>query len=286
MWALCTGQKIFGFFEKLWITRFLYWPDGGKVAAMSTNGRLVAVIGSRGGAGASCLAASIAQAFQRQTQNCVLVDLCDIGAGIEVLLGIEGEPGARWPEMEAARGEVDGSELVLALPQWQGVPVLSVSRHQQTPVPEEVVLDVCAGLIRNGAIVVVDIPAPASWNPAIRALLADADQVMIATPDSTVGLAGAVAVALALDGIGDALGGSTTRRRRAAQPDQAVALRTRSGSRVGETDVAKLVGRPVMVRFREDRNLATAIELGAGPSVKSAKRLAKAGQAIANEVIG
>jgi len=253
---------------------------------MNKNGRLIAVIGSRGGAGASCLAASMAQAFHRQTQSCVLVDLCDIGAGIEVLLGIEGEPGARWPEMAAARGDVDGSELVLALPQWQGVPVLSVSRHQQTPVPEEVVLDVCAGLIRNGAVVVADIPAPASWNPAIRALLADADQVMIATPDSTVGLAGAMAVALALDGIGEALGSSTTRRRRAAQTDQAVALRTRSGSRVSETDVAKLVGRPVMVRFREDRNLPSAIELGAGPSTKSAKHLTRAGQSIVNEVIG
>jgi len=249
---------------------------------MSSTGRLIVVVGSRGGAGASCLAAAIAQALQGQTGRCILVDLCDGGAGIEVLLGIEGEPGARWPEMAAARGEIDGSELVLALPQWQGVPVLSFSRHQSKPLPDEVLLDVCAGLLRNGGVVVLDLPSPAAWTPAIRALISDADQTLIATPDSAVGLAGAVAVAAALNALTDTHGAS---RRRAPTPDRAIALRSQSGSRVAEHDVTKLVGLPVMVKFRNDRNLATAIELGAGPATKSAKRLVKAGKSIAAEVM-
>jgi len=253
---------------------------------MSSTGRLVVVVGSRGGAGASCLAAVVAKAVQEQTKRGILVDLCEGGPGLEVLLGIESEPGARWAEMEAARGDIDGSELVLALPQWQGLPVLSLSRHHARAIPDEVVLDVCAGLLRNGGIVVIDLPNPSSWSPAIRALVADADQVLIATPDSTVGIAGAVVVAAALDGLGeDQSTSNSARRRRGPQTDRALALRTRSGSRVGENEVSKLVGLPVMVRFRDDRNLTTAIELGAGPAFKSAKKLAKAGRAIAAEVM-
>jgi len=264
---------------------------------MSTTGRLIVVVGSRGGAGASCLAAAIAKAVQGQTERSVLVDLCDGGAGLEVLLGIESEPGARWSEIAAARGEIDGSELVSALPQWQGLPVLSISRHHSERLPDEVVLDVCAGLLRNGYVVVLDLPGPGAWTLAIRALVTDADQVLIATPDSTVGIAGAVATALAIDQINaagspnpasDATERSFTspmRRRRLPQNDRAVALRTRRGSRIAEDDVAQLVGLPVLVRFRDDRNLATAIELGAGPVSKAAKNLTRAGQEIASQVV-
>jgi len=257
------------------------------------NGRLIVVAGSRGGAGTSCLAAALANAVQSKTQRAVLVDLCEGSAGLEVLLGIEGEPGARWPEIEAARGEINGNELMLALPQWQGVPVLSVSRRHPGALPDEVVLDVCAGLLRSGAIVVLDIPGAAAWTPATRALIIDADQVLITTPDSTVGLAGAVALALAIDQLKPGRGDPDKpeevqqfRRRRLPKADQAIALRSRPGSRVAESDVTELVGLPVMVRFRDDRNLATALELGMGPAKKAAKRLTKASQTIAGEVIG
>jgi len=272
------------------------------LASMSATGKLIAVVGSRGGAGASCLAAALAKGIRAQTEKCVLVDLCAGSAGLEVLLGIEAEPGARWPEMEAARGEVDGAELIAALPQWQGVTVLSGNRTAPNLVPDEIVLDVCAGLLRNGGIVVLDLPNPTSWTPALKALAADADQVLIATPDSMVGIAGAVAVIGVLNGLTNSgmrrqqrlrvrdfaeVAEAELPRHRATTPgrERALALRTRRGSRVTSNDVAKLVGAPVAVQFRDDRNLATAIELGIGPISNAGKRLAKAGRLLASEVL-
>ncbi|MCL1800149.1 MAG: pilus assembly protein FlpE [Promicromonosporaceae bacterium] len=245
---------------------------------MSANVKLIAVIGSRGGAGTSCLAASLAKSVFDRLGRGVLVDLCHGGPGIEVLLGIETEPGARWPQMVDARGEIDGTGLAHALPKWQGLPVLSVSRSEVTAPGDETVLDVVAALLRNGDTVVLDLPGSAAWTLATRALLSDADQVLVTSPDTAVGLAGAIATTLAVDG-------QRPKGPRATGDSRAMVLRCQSGSRTTSPDITDLTGWPVAMRYRDDRNLGTAIEFGAGPLTKSTKRLNRAGQALANELL-
>ncbi|MDR2704006.1 MAG: pilus assembly protein FlpE, partial [Cellulomonadaceae bacterium] len=121
---------------------------------MKKTRSLTAVIGAKGGIGASCLAAAIAHGAQQTEGRGALLDLDTAGGGLEVLLGIEGEPGARWPEMLAAFGEVDGGGLLAALPRWGAVPVLSAARQAPQLPPDELVLDICAGLLRNDETVV------------------------------------------------------------------------------------------------------------------------------------
>ncbi|WP_228760060.1 hypothetical protein [Pseudactinotalea sp. HY158] len=58
-----------------------------------------------------------------QALTVALVDGAD-GAPLEVLLGIEGHPGLRWPDLVGA-GSIDPGELANALPVWMGVRVLS-----------------------------------------------------------------------------------------------------------------------------------------------------------------
>lgn len=238
----------------------------GMVRRMSKASQLIAVIGAKGGAGASCLAAAIAHGYSTRGTSVVLVDLDTGGGGIETLLGIESEPGARWPEMDAALGEVDGAGLMAALPRWAGVAVLSAARQNPITLPDEVVLDICAGLLRNGETVVLDLPRPAAWTPAIRALLADANQIYLATPATITGVAGAVAVAGLVTEF-------STRRR---GPNCEIVLRTRRGNITHYAEVAELVGWPVACQYRDDRDLAAGVELGAGPLTRRS-RLAKAG---------
>lgn len=233
---------------------------------MGKTNRLIAVTGAKGGGGASCLAAALAHGFAVRGASTVLVDLDTTGGGVETLLGIESEPGARWPEMVAALGEVDGAGLVAALPHWDGVAVLSAARQSPTVPADEVVLDICAGLLRNGDTVILDLPRPGAWTPAIKALLADANQIYLATPATITGVAGAVAVS----GI---VAEFATRRR---GPSCEIVLRTSRDTSTQSAEVADLVGWPVALSYRDDRELAVGVELGAGPLTRRS-RLAKAG---------
>jgi len=224
---------------------------------------LVAVVGATGGAGTSCVAAAAAHGLRRASRRGVLVDLDAAGPGAEVLLGIEAEPGARWPELSGARGEVDGGGLVAALPRWGAVPVLSGSRLAPEAPDDDVVLDVCAALLRSGEAVVLDLPRPGAWTPAARALLADADDVLVATPLSITGAAGAVALCGALERMPAGSGAGRVRL---------VARATRT-ARVHAQEVEKLTGLQVAAQVAEDRALTAAIERGEGPRVARGTRL-------------
>ena len=223
---------------------------------------LLAVVGATGGAGASCVAAATAHALRRAHGRGVLVDLDAGGPGVEVLLGIEEEAGARWPELSGARGDVDGRGLLAALPRWGTVPVLSASRLSPHPPHDDVVLDVCAALLRAGEGVVLDLPRPSAWTAAARALVSDADDVLVITPLTMTGAAGAVALARVLD---ETSAGSGTGR---------IRLVTRGGAgRVHGQDVERLTGLGIAAHVGEDRSLTAGIERGEGPRVSRGTRL-------------
>ncbi|GAB2450291.1 pilus assembly protein FlpE [Xylanimonas ulmi] len=233
---------------------------------------LVAVVGACGGAGASSVAAALAHGLRRARGRAVLVDLDAGGHGVEVLLGVEDEPGARWPELAGARGDVDGRDLLAALPRWGAVPVLSASRLSPTTPGDDVVLDVCSALLRAGEAVVADLPRPGAWTSAARALLADADDVIVVAPSTLPGAAGAVAVSRALAGLPTDAGMGRTR----------LVLRGRAPGRVDAADVEAVTGLDVLARVGEDRALAAAVERGQGPRVGRGTRLGRLGAQLAD----
>lgn len=60
---------------------------------------VVAVTGARGGCGATTLAVGLALAAGRRGLGALLVDGDPLGGGLDLVLGLEDVPGARWPEV-------------------------------------------------------------------------------------------------------------------------------------------------------------------------------------------
>src|SRR3954451_18052636 len=119
------------------------------------RGRLVAVGGSCGGAGASTVAAAVALAA---APGVVLVDTDAWGGGLDLLLGAERAEGLRWPDLAGLRGRVAGDALLAALPEVSGVHVLAASRGAPGAVPEEALSAVVEAARSAGGPAVVDLP--------------------------------------------------------------------------------------------------------------------------------
>lgn len=90
------------------------------------DGKVIAVLGACGGAGASVLAASVCRAAEDAT----LVDAQRYSGGLDLLLGLEHTPGARWGEVDfGAGGAVSRAELRGALPTTDdGIALLTFPR--------------------------------------------------------------------------------------------------------------------------------------------------------------
>ena len=168
---------------------------------------LIGVIGGRGGVDASTFVAALASVAGRG----VLIDLDVLGGGIDVLLGIEHEPGARWSRVRIEGGRLDPVVLANGLPHWRGVSVLAADG----PIPaSSSVVEVLDAAALLGPVVVdigrwlsdTHVAVAARCDLVIVIVIADAD----ADADADVGgLAGARAVVSAL---GEVPVGVVTRR--------------------------------------------------------------------------
>lgn len=117
----------------------------------------VAVLGGCGGAGASTLACALARAAAAGGPV-MLVDADPLGGGLDLVLGAEGEPGLRWPDLAATRGRADPAELGSALPTAGGVTLLSWHRGEPVPLPADAMESVLDAGRRSHGLVVVDLP--------------------------------------------------------------------------------------------------------------------------------
>ena len=86
------------------------------------GGTVVCVIGGRGGAGASTLAAGLAVTATRRGLSCLLVDADPLGGGLDLVLGYENTEGLRWPELVESRGRISPAALRDALPTGRSRP--------------------------------------------------------------------------------------------------------------------------------------------------------------------
>ncbi len=127
----------------------------------SNAGRVLAVLGARGGAGASVFTVAVGLTALRAGQNALIVDCDPRGGGLDVVLGAETEDGLRWPDMQLSAGRVAASSLHLALPTRRKgnarLTLLSGARQGEGPAPDAVAAVVEAGR-RAGEVVVCDVP--------------------------------------------------------------------------------------------------------------------------------
>ncbi|WP_037574647.1 septum site-determining protein Ssd [Phaeacidiphilus oryzae] len=159
----------------------------------------VAVLGGRGGAGASTLACGLAVTAAREGHRAVLVDGDPLGGGADVLLGAEAEEGLRWPDLAGSRGRVNAVELERALPCGRGLPdlrVLSWDRGDVLGVPAEAVRTVLGAARRRGGVVVLDLPR--RLDEAVGEALEQADLALLVVPAELRAMAAAGRVAAAV----------------------------------------------------------------------------------------
>jgi secretion/DNA translocation related CpaE-like protein len=182
----------------------------------TARGTVVGVLGGSGGVGASSFAAVLAAVADRS----VLIDLDVSGGGVDVLLGIERVPGARWSGLRVAGGHLDPESLVGGLPRWGGCSVLAAD---VAVLEAEAVLQVVE-VASSAAPVVLDLPRAGCAERA--AALLRCDLVVAVARADVGGLVAAHAVVSAL-------------------PELPVGVVVRRGD-VSGAEAARLVGAPLL----------------------------------------
>ncbi|MEP7019019.1 MAG: hypothetical protein ABI808_00095 [Pseudonocardiales bacterium] len=155
------------------------------------DGPVLGVVGGSGGVGASTFAAVLASV----TGRAMLIDLDVMGGGIDVLLGIEGVPGARWSGLRVGGGRLDPGLLADGLPRWGLVPVLAAD---SSPDSADAVAQVLAAAAARGP-VVIDLGRGQSAQR--DAALARCVLVVLLAVAQVRGLISARAVAASLSGV-------------------------------------------------------------------------------------
>jgi secretion/DNA translocation related CpaE-like protein len=202
-------------------------------------GRLVAVVGGRGGAGASVFAAALADC----AGDALLVDIDPCSGGVDLLLGSEDMPGLRWPDLQLHTGRLGWSALRDVLPRRGGVSILSGTRsfHEVDPGALAAVLD--AG--RRGGTVICDLPR--QLGPAALCALQCADLVVVVTSCDVRGVAAAAGLVRALNTV---------------NPNIGLVVRGPSPGGLRAREVSAAITVPLLASMRPEPQLAQQLEQG------------------------
>lgn len=208
----------------------------------------VGVVGGRGGAGASTLACALAVSAARAGRRTMLIDGDPLGGGLDVLLGGESTEGLRWPAFVESRGRVGAGALEEALPELHSLRLLSWDRGETTAVPPTAMRSVLAAARRRGGVVVVDLPR--RDDEATTEALAQLDLGLLVVPAELPAVAAAQRVTAAL---------------RMALRDLRVVVRAAHTARLGDEEIAGLLGLPLAGRLPTDSELPALIAAGKPP---------------------
>lgn len=214
-------------------------------------GRVVSVVGGRGGAGASVLAAAIAGRARTRGTRVLLVDCDPLGGGLDLVVGAEDIGGLRWPGLSLGSGRVAAASLHEALPSPDGaLTVLSCDRSGGGPEPDAAAAVVEAGR-RAGETVVCDLPRHLS--DAAAAVVDVSDLVVVVVPTEVRAVAAAARVAAPL-----VARGATVR----------VVARGPAPGGLDGTDVEGALGLELIVAVASEPGLAHALDHGKVPGVR------------------
>ncbi|NJP91034.1 chromosome partitioning protein [Nonomuraea sp. FMUSA5-5] len=146
------------------------------------SGAVICLVGGRGGAGASVLAACLALRASTDHLRTLLVDADPLGGGIDALLGHEEATGARWADLVAREGRINSSALQAALPAFGDLAVLSFHRGDVDAIPPQAMRSVLEAGSRGFDLVVVDLPRHLDPS-ATEALSRARSTLLVATAD-------------------------------------------------------------------------------------------------------
>ncbi|QFZ16311.1 septum site-determining protein Ssd [Saccharothrix syringae] len=229
------------------------------------GGRVLAVLGARGGAGASVLAVAVGRAVLAAGGHALLVDCDPLGGGLDLTLGAERQEGLRWPALRLTEGRVPAAALRSALPGVRrgdgSLTVLSCGRTGPGPAPEAVVAVVEAGR-RAGGTVVCDVPRQLTG--AACAALDRADLAVLVVPAD-------VKACVAARGLVEQVAARGVRLR--------AVVRGPAPGGLSAAEVVAAVDVPLLTAMRPEPRLAAALDsgrvpgAGRGPLAKAAREV-------------
>jgi secretion/DNA translocation related CpaE-like protein len=223
----------------------------------SGEGAVVAVVGGRGGAGATSLATALALAAARRGMPTLLLDGDPLGGGIDLVLGGELAPGLRWPDLGATRGRLPAAALSQALPALHGLSVLSWDRGDPAELPAEAVRAVLGAARRRCDLVVADLPR--ALDEASQEVLVHATTTLLVVPAEVRATAAAARVAARV--------GPLCR-------DVRVVVRGPSPAGLAARAVHEALSLPLAGELRPEPGLARALERGEPPGARPRSPLA------------
>ncbi|HEY3557682.1 MAG TPA: septum site-determining protein Ssd [Kribbella sp.] len=213
--------------------------DGSTRAAVT-----LAFVGGCGGAGSTTLAAAVAVLGNRRGFRTMLIDGDPLGGGIELALGIERDPGDRWPKLLNASGRVGAAALRSALPSVDGLAVLSWDQSDVTVLPPDTMSSVIGAAQRSADLVVLDLPRRA--DPAVEEGFIRSTATLLVVPCDVRSVAAAKRLAGPL--------------RSVAGDVRVVARASRPG--LAATDVASHLSLPLATKLGIDPQVPTAMDEG------------------------
>jgi len=240
------------------VDRFAEHPD-----QASPGGRVLAVIGGRGGAGASILSAGLAVTAVGEGMSTLLVDGDPLGGGLDLILGWERVDGLRWPALRRAGGRVDAPVLLQALPHRGDLVLLSFARDlpggsPPFPVPSEAMAATLDAARRGRDVIVADLPRQLD-DAAVLALQAAA-RTFVVVPAELRATAAAARIAAAVAPHCE---------------DVAVVVRGPAPGGLKARDVSRALGLPLAGSLRPEPALCQALERGEAPAANGRGPLAE-----------
>lgn len=156
-----------------------------------TGGRMLAVAGAHGGAGASTFA--VAAALEgAHSDNTVLIEADPHGPGLDLLISPTTPTELTLDAVHASTGDLDGTELFGALPRRRQLAIAANSRLSEYPSPQECATSrhfaaqvVARATVRAGFNAVCDLGAATTAPPA---LTENSDALVIVTRGTVAGL--------------------------------------------------------------------------------------------------
>jgi len=222
-------------------------PVTGEPEPARQRARMVAVLGGRGGAGATVLAAGLAVTAARAGVDTMLVDADPLGGGLDLVLGWEELDGLRWPAL-AGRTPTAG-DLVDALPRQSCLAALSFDRSSPPRVPVDAVAQTLAAGRRTRDLIVVDLPR--RFDDGALLALADADSAYLVVPAELRACAAAARVVEVAQRHNDRL---------------SLIVRGPAPGGLTAQEVADALGLPLVGYLRPEPGLARDLEGGSAPA--------------------
>jgi secretion/DNA translocation related CpaE-like protein len=236
--------------------------------ASGYEGVVLAVVGGRGGAGASTLAAGLSRVAAASGIVTMLVDADPLGGGIDMVLGREDEPGLRWPDLASAAGRLSPESLRRALPRVGRLTMLSCGRGESLQLPVDAARAVLDAGRRSHELVLVDLPR---WvDQVAEHVLSAATLTLLVVPQDVRATAAAGRVAV---GVGLFAG------------DLRVVARGPSPGRVTGEMVADVLGLPLAGSMDAERDLAGDLEHGRPPAADPKGPLATLSRAVLADLL-